>query len=120
VKVKELIRQLQELDPTGEIEVVGCAGDIDFVDCLKSYYDGHPGILIRDGCNILGIQIGLPNDEWKIVLREMNMEDVLLDNPDAQVIIDTGSPQSNARYQERADKIRAKSKAIWDKYNASN
>ena len=50
MKTKELIRQLQHLDPEGNCEVFG-DGDIYYVDKLPWYYDGRPGILIRDESN---------------------------------------------------------------------
>lgn len=49
MKTKELIRQLQEADPTGEIEC--CVGncDIDNVTVLPAYYDGNLQVItVRD------------------------------------------------------------------------
>ena len=48
MKTKELIKELQELDPTGETEVVCGCGDIYFVEELPAYYDGRLGVLIKD------------------------------------------------------------------------
>ena len=50
MKTKELIKQLQELDPTGECQVFG-DGDIYCLEKVPWYYDGRPGILIRDETN---------------------------------------------------------------------
>ena len=47
MKSKELICQLQKLDPEGNCEVFG-DGDIYYLEKLPWYYDGKPGILIRD------------------------------------------------------------------------
>jgi len=123
MKVRELIRQLQELDPTGEIEVIGWAGDIYFAERMSDYYDGHPLLLIRDDSlkpyyDIVGMQIGSPTGEDKIVLHEMDLKDVLLDNPDLKVIINTGSSHSNDRYQKMVDEARAEMKAIIDRVEA--
>lgn len=51
MKGKELIRQLQEADPTGEIEV--CIGNADVWDVtvLPAYYDGALHVIERDAEN---------------------------------------------------------------------
>lgn len=48
MKTKELIRLLQEADPSGEEEV--CVGNVDihFVEKLPAYYDGALQVLERD------------------------------------------------------------------------
>ena len=48
MKVKDLIKQLQELDPTGEIEV--CVGNSDIIDIslFPAYYDGYLQVLKKD------------------------------------------------------------------------
>lgn len=48
MKTKELIRRLQEEDPSGEIEV--CVGNVDihFVERMPAYYDGSLQVLIRN------------------------------------------------------------------------
>lgn len=51
MKTKELIRRLQEEDPSGEIEV--CVGNVDihFVERMPAYYDGSLQVLKRDENN---------------------------------------------------------------------
>lgn len=48
MKTKELIRQLQKVDPSGEEEVCVANMDILTVDSLPAYYDGPAQVLIRD------------------------------------------------------------------------
>ena len=48
MKTKELIRQLQEADPSGEEEVCVDNVDIHFIETLPAYYDGKSQVLIRD------------------------------------------------------------------------
>ncbi len=87
MKSKELIKQLQELDPTGEIEVIGSAGDISFADRIQDYYDGYARTLLRDKAgHIIGMEIGSPIHADKIVLFEVDTDTVLLDDPDAIII----------------------------------
>jgi len=60
MKVKDLIKQLQELDPTGEIEV--CVGNNDIIDIslFPAYYDGYLQVLkksySKECYNIIGLE----------------------------------------------------------------
>ena len=83
MKTKELIRQLQELDPEGNCEVFG-DGDIYFLEKLPWYYDGKPGILIRDESkkpyyDIVGMREITPADGNKIYIKCMGLEDLAQD-----------------------------------------
>jgi hypothetical protein len=89
MKSKELIKQLQELDPTGEIEV-GCGNhDIWYAERMPAYYDGRFQLLLRDPkltgkCfDIIGARYVSRGDKIKLV--SMGVADVLWDNPDAVV-----------------------------------
>lgn len=77
MKTKELIRLLQENDPSGELEVVGSYGDIYFIERLPDYYDGKVNILIKDDEKIIGMKQNIGKD--KIVLAELSLEDVMTD-----------------------------------------
>jgi hypothetical protein len=83
MKSKELIKQLQELDPTGETEVVVGCQDIWFADRLPFYYDGTPRLLLHDESkkpyySIIGYK---PMSEgYKIKLHTMSPEDIFMDN----------------------------------------
>jgi hypothetical protein len=48
MKTAELIRRLQEADPSGEAECVVGTDDIYFVELLPCYYDGSPLLLVHD------------------------------------------------------------------------
>ena len=48
MKTKELIRQLQEIDPSGELECCISNHDILFVERIGAFYDGPLEILVRD------------------------------------------------------------------------
>jgi hypothetical protein len=87
MKSKELIKQLQKLDPEGNCEVFG-DGDIYFCDRLPWYYDGKPGILIRDESkkpyyHVAGMRQIKPEDGDKIYIYTMTLDDVVCDgHPD--------------------------------------
>ena len=44
MKTADLIRRLQEADPTGELECVAGGEDVYFVQRLPMYYDGWPHV----------------------------------------------------------------------------
>ena len=48
MKTKELIKALQELDPSGETECFVENQDIYFLELLPAYYDGSPYVFVRD------------------------------------------------------------------------
>ena len=78
MKTKELIRQLQDADPSGEIEV--CVGNVDihFVERLEAYYDGTLQVLTRDetrkGYKIVGGKYKRTGS--KINLHTLSISDV--------------------------------------------
>ena len=83
MKTKDLIKQLQELDPEGNCEVFG-AGDIHFAQRLPWYYDGKPGVLIRDESNTISYNIeGMrqidPSDGDKIYLYSLGLDDLAME-----------------------------------------
>lgn len=48
MKTNELVRQLQEIDPSGELECCINNHDILFVERTRAFYDGPLEILVRD------------------------------------------------------------------------
>jgi hypothetical protein len=86
MKSGELVKILQELDPTGKVEVTGTGGDIYFLD----YEDGFPFILVHNEAlkgkcySIIGGKFDSP-PLGHIYMHQMNMDDVLLDNIDAPI-----------------------------------
>jgi hypothetical protein len=89
MKSKELIRLLQEQDPSGEIEV--CVGNVDihFLSCEPAYYDGPLQVLTRDESkkpyyNITGGMYFTSGSKLKLHL--LSFRDVIENDPDTAVI----------------------------------
>lgn len=83
MKTKELIRLLNEEDPTGEEEV--CVGNVDihFVECLGAYYDGASQVLIRDESkshNIVGAKY--KSKGKKIQIHTLSIQDAISNHHD--------------------------------------
>lgn len=116
MKTKELIKLLQEEDPSGELECNVGGKDIYFVEKIPGYYDGAYKVLIRDDSkknqyNIDGISIR--RDGFKIRLYTLGYDDVLLDNPDA--IVEYSDPQTKQQYEESVEKCRKENKELIEK-----
>jgi len=89
MKTKDLIKELQEADPSGELEV--CVGNIDIwtVTVLPAYYDGKLQVLKRDPA-LTGKCYDIIGGKYvsggsKVVLEPMSITDVLWDNPEAEI-----------------------------------
>ena len=107
MKTKELIRLLQQEDPSGELEVCADGMDIHCVEKLPAYYDGDLRVLIKDETkpfyNIVGMEIR--RSGHKIKIHTLDLEDVVIDNPDIPI---TG--EITTRMQEYIDKVRKEAK----------
>jgi len=108
MKTKDLIKHLQELDPTGECQVF-CNGDIYFGERLPWYYDGKPGILTRDKSkapyyDITGMRQITAEDGDKIYLHSMGLDDLAHNEVDGFVTnIIEGSDKFKNKYQKHKD-----------------
>jgi len=85
MKTKELIRQLQEQDPTGEAECCINNQDIHFVEALPAYYDGALEVLTRDLAktgyyNIIGGKFIRDQNVTKVAIHPMSIEDLYIDH----------------------------------------
>jgi len=78
MKTKELIRQLQEADPSGELECCIDNNDILFVHVYPAFYDGTLEVLIR---NSNGQAAGgiLRRVGKKVRIHYLGLEDAVLD-----------------------------------------
>jgi uncharacterized lipoprotein YehR (DUF1307 family) len=99
MKSKEVIKLLQELDPTGEIEV--CVGNIDihFIDRLPAYYDGTLQVLQRDdskqGYDIVGAKYCRKGD--KLCIYPFSISDAIIQ--DSSIIVDYSELNNDTREQ---------------------
>jgi hypothetical protein len=82
MKTKQLIKELMEKDPSGELEVSTSYGDIYYVDRLPAYYDGKMETLIWDESNsdnrvYKGMRISAEGEKLKLKL--FSLEDAIWD-----------------------------------------
>lgn len=114
MKTKELINNLQELDPSGELEVVAGGIPIYFVQRLPAYYDGALQILIQDKSrndyNIIGYKYTHKGD--KIRLDLMELDDCLLSNPDLPVDLSEVTEHSVESIKNRVENSRKEMREI--------
>lgn len=103
VKTAELIRRLQEADPSGEMECVVGTSDVYFVEALPYYYDGAPLLLVHDeklrdnAYSIVGARYMISGN--KVRITTMDLEAVLCGDP--ELPIETGS-----KYEARVESTR--------------
>lgn len=79
MKTKEVIRQLNEADPTGEVDVCIDNVDIHFIDREPAYYDGPLQVLVRDeakpGYNIVGAKYKRSGE--KVQIHTLSVSDAI-------------------------------------------
>jgi hypothetical protein len=108
MKSKDLIKQLQELDPTGDVEV--CVGSVDIFTAMRvpAYYDGALEVLIRDDSkkpyyDVTGVKITYEGE--KINLQTLSISDVLEEDFDA--IVQYELPYlARQRWEQKISKIK--------------
>ncbi|MFW6172629.1 MAG: hypothetical protein ACOC5T_02690 [Elusimicrobiota bacterium] len=101
MKVRDVIKRLQDLDPTGEIEVCIGESDIFYISMEPAYYDGLLYVLKRDVkklpyYDVTGMKI--ISTGKKISLKTMDLNDVLVDNWQAEIEYDVHKVNSQLDY----------------------
>jgi hypothetical protein len=90
MQVRELIRLLQEADPTGDEQVSVGNSDIHFVGVEPGYWDGCLQVLKRDDAceyyNIVGAEFR--SNCKKIVINALSIRDALFNDPAMPVTYD--------------------------------
>jgi len=123
MKTKELIRQLQEADPSGEIEV--CCGneDIHFVETLEAYYDGKLQVLKRDPSktcyNIIGAKVTTRG--CKVQIHSHSIRDAISNNPDLPIEYDLEDymiPEYKKSYDEWREEVKSIKEEVQKEFDA--
>lgn len=122
MKTKELIKKLQEADPTGEVECCVENKDIYFLNQEGAYYDGPLEVLIHDESkkdkewSVIGAKITRVGG--KVQIRTLSIEDLIYDkvyqNKDFPVTIEGDSV--DGRYQKRVEQWKEEAKNAYKKY----
>lgn len=100
MKTSELIRRLQEADPSGDLEAAVGNHDILFVARTPAYYDGDLQVLVRDPAeaphyNVVGARIVRSGD--KVCIESHSIADALSENPDLPVEYVGEGPAQHSR-----------------------
>jgi hypothetical protein len=111
MKTKDLIKQLQEQDPSGDLEVV--VGNLPIVFAYKQpgYYDGLLQILIKDEQGYHSGYKFTPRG-MKIQIHTTDLDGQLLDDPELPVDISEVSDHSIQRYKDLIEKTRQEMRDI--------
>lgn len=119
MKTRDLIAALQEVDPSGGIEVCLGNADIHFVAVVPAYYDGCLQVLKRDeskkGCyNVVGGEFR--SGGAKAVIFDCSIHDVLHENPDAPITFD--SEYAKRHYAASVEEWRKEAREIAERVRA--
>jgi hypothetical protein len=101
MKTKKVIQLLQEIDPSGELEV--CVGDTDIftIHHAPAYYDGQLEVLLRDESNpfydVIGAKIVCTG--YKVQIHTLSIEDALYDAWNLRIETDCDNMPNNQLYQ---------------------
>ncbi len=112
MKTKDIIEQLQELDPSGELDVSVGLADISDISILPSYYDGYQQILIRhpEGYFPKGGRYNVDKD--KIVIDSLSFKEAIYSDPEFSIDYSGLSEDRVKRYEESHEKEREDSYKI--------
>lgn len=100
MKTRELIRRLQETDPSCDLEC--CVGNADILSVWSepAYWDGCLQVLVRDPTteyyNVVGVRyVGTGH---KVVIQPYSVRDALLDDPDLPIDLSGLEENQRVRY----------------------
>ena len=116
MKTKDLIAELNEADPSGELEVCVENVDIFTVTTEPAYWDGRLQVLKRDPAkkpyyDIVGGKYTSKGS--KVVISPMSITDLLWSDPDAEIdYSEVGNPDSAERYRKSDDETRAAAREV--------
>lgn len=108
MKTKDLIRHLQEADPSGEIEVCVENVDIHFLTTEPAYYDGSLQVLERDETcqyyNIIGGKYKRTGQ--KVVIHTHTFQDAISVNHDFPIDYSELNPERAEAAKKSHDELR--------------
>ncbi len=117
MKTKDLIKLLQEADPSGENEVCVGNADIHFVDTEVAYWDGCLQVLERDPArapyyDICGARY--VGEGLKVVIHPLSISSAIFNDEDLPVEFVGMSEQQLERYKKMVEDRRAETRKIHD------
>lgn len=112
MKTKEVIKLLQEEDPSGELECCVGNADIYYIETLPCYYDGCQQVLIRDPNNKYYNVIGAKfiGHGTKINIRTLSISDAIFNDENLPVEYD--ADYSKRHYEKWVDRQKEQAKEI--------
>lgn len=87
IKTSEFIKLLQKEDPNDECYVCVSNHPVSWIEKLPYYYDGRMEWIEKDDHGT-PIKVGYPTDKQKLKIHYDTIEDALLENPEAELILD--------------------------------
>ena len=107
MKTRELIRLLEEADPSGELECCIQNCDINFVDVAPAYYDGPLELLHRSGSDEKAVAASLTTTGQKVRIHALSIEDIIYDQPEFEIKIEVHDESLRARLERQIEEWRS-------------
>lgn len=110
MKTKELIKLLQDQDPSGELEVTVGKTPIETVLALPAYYDGPVQSFVFDSSSeetgkIIGAEIRWSGHHLRIC--ELSIRDALAEDPELPVVLE----RKDREYSKKIEAWRAEGRS---------
>jgi hypothetical protein len=100
MKTSKLIQMLQNIDPSGELDVVVGNRDINYIEHLPAYYDGAAQIMELDE-NERAKKCIIKRAGDKIQIKVFDLDWVFLDNPNFPIDYDAWCTQHEKDWIEK-------------------
>jgi hypothetical protein len=116
MKTKDLIKILQESDPSGELQVCIDNKDIHYIIGVPAYYDGCAEVLIHDDKdNLIGAKY--ISDGTKIQIKPLSIQDAIFNEEELTVEYETQYARNH--YEKHVEKYREQAIDIKEKAECS-
>ena len=109
MKTRELIEQLQSLDPSGELECCIENHDISFLDLVPASYDGTLELIERSSEDNEVCSAVLETQGKKIRLHPLSIADAIFDIPALPVSINAEEPELIEQHEAKVAEWRQRS-----------
>lgn len=118
-----LIKELQNADPSGKLDVTIGKTPIHFVEEIGAYYDGCLQRLVHDQAKApyYDIVAGVITSKGShITIHTLSIEDAILDNPTLPVTFDLEGEGRIKYYKEMVDGWRSETMMVIEKLDVEN
>jgi hypothetical protein len=108
LKTRELIRLLEQADPSGDLECCFQNHDINFIDVVPASHDGALELLHRSDTDKRIVSGTITTSGKKVRIHPLSIEDILYDQPKFDIAIDAHDELLQVRLASKLEAWRSK------------